>query len=66
MTLPEQAGKVITSTIETMRGSPGLLSVLLLQITTLVVLFMVSQRNAEYQQAREVMLLERCFSNMGK
>jgi len=66
VTLPEQAGKVITSTVDAMRGSPGLLSVILLQMTTLVVIFMVSERNAEHQQLREMAILERCFTNMGK
>jgi hypothetical protein len=66
MTLPEQAGKVITSTVDVMRNSPGLLSVILLQMATLVVIFMVSQRNAEYQQVREMAILERCFTITGK
>ena len=57
----EQAGKVATSTIEAMKASPPLLAVLLLQLATLVALYFVSSRNAANQQAREMMMLERCL-----
>lgn len=66
MTLPDQFGKVATSTIEALRTSPGLLSVILLQLITLGVLFVISQRNAENQQAREMFLMNKCFSNYDK
>lgn len=66
MTLPEQVGKVATGAIDALKGSPGLLSVILLQLITLGVLFVISQRNAENQQAREMFILGRCFPNGDK
>jgi len=55
MTLPE-AGKIIDS----MRGTPALLAVIVLQLATLGFLFYISSANAERQQAREMKLLEEC------
>lgn len=62
MSIPEQAGKVATSAVEALKGSPGLLSVILLQLITLGVLFFISQRNAEHRQQREMFMLERCIT----
>lgn len=61
MTIPEQAGKVATTTIDALRGNPGLLVLVLLQMVTLGVLFFVNDRQNERRQAREMMLLDRCL-----
>jgi hypothetical protein len=61
MTLPEQAGKVASGAIEALKGNPGLLTVVLLQLATFVALYFITMRNAEHRQAREMYLLERCI-----
>lgn len=61
MSIPEQVGKVAGNAIDALKTSPGLLSVILLQLITLGVLFVISQRNAEHQQQREMFMLDRCF-----
>lgn len=66
MSIPEQVGKVASGTIEALKGNPGLLVLVLLQLITLGVLFFISQANRENQQAREMFLLERCFEHPGK
>ena len=57
MTLPEQIGKVA----ESMKGSPGLLAVIFLQMMTLAILYFGAQANAERQQSREMALIQRCM-----
>ena len=61
MTLPEQAGKVATTTIDALKGNPGLLVLVLLQVTTMVMLLYVNEQNNQRRQARELMLLDRCL-----
>jgi|RhiMethySRZTD1v2_1073278.scaffolds.fasta_scaffold01263_23 hypothetical protein len=61
MTLPEQAGKVATTTIEAMKNSPGLLAVILLQLGTLGLLYFVTEANNQRRQERELMMLDRCL-----
>ena len=56
MTLPPEAGKVI----DAMRGSPGLLAVIVLQMATLAMIYVVASGNAERQQIRELALIEAC------
>lgn len=61
MSIPEQASKVATGTIDALRGNPGLLVLVLLQITTLLVLYFVNDRQNERRAAREMAMIERCF-----
>lgn len=61
MTLPEQAGKVATTTIEALKSNPGLLVLVLLQVTTMVVLLYVVEHNNARRQEREMLLLNRCL-----
>jgi hypothetical protein len=61
--IPEEAGKVATSAIDSLRGSPGLLVLVLLQILTLGSLVYISQNNRDREQAREMLILQRCLDN---
>jgi len=63
MSLPEEAGKVATNAIDSLRGSPGLLVLVLLQLLTLGVLAYISQNNRSREQAREMLVLERCLDH---
>lgn len=60
MTIPEQAGKVATTTVEAMKGHPGLLALIVLQLLQLGVLGFLASANSDRQQARELALIERC------
>ena len=62
MSLPEETGKVAISAIDAMKGSPGLLALIFLQIATLVILLYIARTNAEHRQARELMMLDRCLT----
>jgi len=55
MTLPE-AGKIIDS----MRGTPALLAVIVLQLATLMLIYFVASANAERVQERELALIASC------
>jgi hypothetical protein len=66
MSIPEEAGKVATSTIDALRGNPGLLVLLLLQIATLTAVYFIGEANQQRMQARELALFERCFPLQGK
>lgn len=57
MSVPEQAGKAI----EALKGSPGLLVLVLLQLGTMALLYLATQSNQERDQARELALIERCY-----
>ncbi len=46
-----------------MRGSPGLLSVILLQCATMAMIYFVASGNAERQHARELALIQQCGQN---
>ena len=61
--IPEEAGKVATTAIDSLRGSPGLLVLVLLQVTTLITLAFISHDNRTRQQAREMYLLEKCLDS---
>ena len=58
MTLPE-AGQII----DNMKGSPGLLAVIVLQMATLAMVYFVSTANAERVQVRELAMIEACGMN---
>jgi hypothetical protein len=66
VSLPEETGKVASNAIDAMRGSPGLLSVIILQVTTLIVLYFISSANRDREQAREIALIERCWPQTHK
>ena len=55
MTLPE-AGKIIDS----MKGYPALLAVIVLQVATLGLVYYAASGNAERSHARELALIEAC------
>ena len=55
MTLPE-AGKII----DAMSGNPALLAVIVLQLATLALVYVVASGTAERAQARELALIESC------
>ena len=57
MTIPEQAGKAI----EALKGSPGLLALILLQFITLGLLYFSDER----RHAREMAVIERCLLATG-
>lgn len=61
MSLPQEAGKVANTAIESLKGSPGLLVLVLLQLTTMGILVFVNDRQNERRQQRELAMLERCW-----
>lgn len=62
MSIPEQAGKVATSAIEGLKGSPGLLVLVMLQIVTMGMLVWINDKQNTRRQEREMFLLRECFS----
>jgi hypothetical protein len=63
MTLNE-AGKVASGAIEALKGSPGLLVLVLLQLVTLGVLAWVADHNSARRQERELLLLRSCIAHI--
>lgn len=61
MGTPEEASKVATSAIDALKGNPGLLVLVFLQLTTLGVLYFVTDRQNERRAQREMAIIERCF-----
>lgn len=59
--VPGEVGKVATSAIDALRGNPGLLVLVLLQLVTLAVLLYASQNNQARAHEREMFLLKECF-----
>lgn len=57
----EEGGKVAQSAIEGLRGSPGLLAVVLLQVATIAALIYVAQLNRDRDAKREMYMLEFCL-----
>jgi CHASE1-domain containing sensor protein len=55
MTLPDAR-----HLIDSMRGTPALLAVIVLQLATLAMVYFVSSANAERVQQRELALIEAC------
>jgi hypothetical protein len=52
----EKAGRII----DAMRSSPPLLAIMVLQLATLAMVYVLSNANAERVQARELALIEAC------
>jgi acetolactate synthase small subunit len=46
--------------IDSMRGTPALLAVIVLQLATLAMVYFVSSANADRVQERELALIEAC------
>jgi hypothetical protein len=57
----EEVGKVASTAIDALKGSPGLLVLVLLQLTTMAIVYFAIQHNQERQQEREITVLNRCF-----
>lgn len=57
----EEAGNTARTAIDALKGNPGLLVLVLLQMTTLGVLYFVNDRQNERRQVREMAMLDRCF-----
>lgn len=62
MSIPEEAGKVAGSAIDALKGSPGLLVLVLLQAAIMGMLYFVAEHNADRWQERQLLLIERCYS----
>lgn len=60
MTLNE-AGQTARSGIDALRGSPALLVLVFLQVSTLFAFYLVSQSTQVRNQEREMNILNRCF-----
>lgn len=56
MTLPEASHKLIDS----MRGTPALLAVIVLQLATLAMVYFVADANADRVHERELALIATC------
>jgi hypothetical protein len=50
----------LASAVGDLRGSPALLAIVLLQMATLAMVYLVSSANAERVQERELALIEAC------
>ena len=61
MTIPDQVGKVATSTVDALKSNPGLLVLVMLQLATLAMIYVVNDRNNARRQERELILLDRCL-----
>jgi hypothetical protein len=59
MTL-EQAGNAIASVAESLRGSPVVLGMILLNLTFMVVIFFTLQNLRGHQHQQMMLMLERC------
>lgn len=61
MSLPGEAGKVASSAIDALKGSPALLVLVFLQIGTLAAVYFATQATQIRNQEREMTILNRCF-----
>ena len=50
----------IASVVGELRGHPALLAIVILQIITMAVIYLVASANAEYVMQRELALIEAC------
>jgi hypothetical protein len=50
----------VVSMVGDLRGHPALLAIVILQIITMAVIYMVASANAEYVAQREMALIESC------
>lgn len=66
MSIPEEAGKVATGAIDALKGNPGLLVLVMLQIATLALIYFSVEGNQSRMQTRELAMLERCFHPPGR
>ena len=61
MSIPEQAGKVATSTIDAMKNNQACLAAILLAGLFAVLTFYAMQRDAERRSRTVDMVIQRCF-----
>lgn len=50
----------LASVVGELRGHPALLAIVILQIVTMAVIYLVASSNAEYVAQREMALIEAC------
>ena len=50
----------IAGVVGELKGHPALLAIVILQVVTMGVIYMVASANAEYVAAREMALIEAC------
>jgi hypothetical protein len=50
----------LASVVGELRGHPALLAIVILQVVTMVVIYLVASANAEFVAARELALIEAC------
>ena len=62
MSLPGEASKVASSTIEALKSSPALLVLVLLQISTMVAIYVIAQAQQGRAHEREMALIKECFA----
>jgi hypothetical protein len=61
MSVQEEAGKVATSAIDALKGSPTCLAAILLAALFSVLTFFAYQRDADRRSAAVNLLINRCF-----
>jgi hypothetical protein len=52
--------QTLTNAVSDLKGSPGLLAIVLLQFATMAMVYFISTANAERVQERELALIEAC------
>jgi hypothetical protein len=60
MSLPEEAGKVAVSTLNSLKGQPLMILVLVLNVLFLGVVYLGVSQNREFQAKEFAAVLERC------
>ena len=65
MGVVEEGGKVASRAVDTLRSSPGLLVLVLLQVATLAAIYLASQANQAREAQQQMALIERCFPQKG-
>lgn len=65
MTIPEEAGKVATSTVEALKTNPSCLAAIILAGIFAVLTFFAMQRDADRRARTTDLLLQRCFYDHG-
>jgi hypothetical protein len=54
--------KFAIDAIEALKGNPGLLVLVLLQVVTLAAIYFFAQANQARSHSREMAMIERCFT----
>lgn len=61
MSIPEEAGKVATSTVDALKGNPSCLAAIMLAGIFAVLTYVAFQRDADRRAKTVDLLLERCY-----